>query len=300
MNSRPSWRLPASLAIGLVAVVCALVAAGRGAGLSGPVAYVHPPPVIAPIADAKAEAPPESGEPLRKPAAVAARSASTVTILVVGLGLGEAATRAAIGLPAEVALAFSPYGARTVEWQREAREAGHEVLVELPVEPADPARADAGPQVIRVAGTADTQIRALDWVLERASDPKGLLISAGAFAAAPNALAPVLNLLAGRGLVVVEVGGDHLAGTAAAAGAAHLGAAGPLDRDPQPDAIDTALREAEAAARRAGRAVAFVRAYPVSLSRVAAWSASLDATGTRLARLGDVLGRMEAVEGGRP
>ncbi|HMR31717.1 MAG TPA: divergent polysaccharide deacetylase family protein [Geminicoccaceae bacterium] len=299
MTSRPSWRLPALLGIGLVVLAAAAVGAGVARGVSVPLTYLHPPPVIARIADATAgeHAVPAVSAPQ---AAIAARVAPSITILVVGLGLAEAATRAAVGLPPEIALAFSPYADRTVEWQREARDAGHDVLVELPVEPADPARAHLGPQMIRLAGDPDANTRVLEWVMERADRASGLLLSAGVFATAPQSLSPVIARMAAEGLMMVELDGDHLGNAAAAAGARYRSALGPLDRDPQPDAIDRALRGTEESARRAGYVLAFVRPHPVSLARIAAWSASLDGTSVRLARLGDMPRETGSVEGTRP
>ena len=69
-----------------------------------------------------------------------------VAIIVEGLGLNSEATEAAIkSLPASVTLAFSPYTRDLQDWLRRATEAGHEVLVEVPLEsnrfPAD----DPGP-----------------------------------------------------------------------------------------------------------------------------------------------------------
>lgn len=298
MRGWPAWRLPALLGVGLLAVLGVYIGARLAAGLSEPAAYIQPPPLSAAIAEAGVGTPVAAEVPARTVATAVVGALPSLTILVAGLGLAETPTRTAIGLPAEIVLAFSPYAERTAEWQRSAAEAGHEVLVELPIEPSDPALTDAGPQMIRVASAAADKVRSLEWVLERSAAPKGLLVSAGGFAAAPGALAPVIDQAAGRGLAMVETGGEHLAGATAAAGVPHLSASGPLDRDPQPDAIDAALRDAEAAARRTGRVVAYLRPYPVSLARLAAWSASLDRTGVRLAPLGDLLGQ-ERPEGGR-
>lgn len=298
MRSWPAWRLPAFLGIGLLAVLGGYLGARLAVAPSVPLTYVQPPPVSAAIAEAGVGMPVAAEAPVRTVATAVAEALPSLTILVAGLGLAEAPTRAAIGLSAEIVLAFSPYAERTVEWQRSAAEAGHEVLVELPTEPSDSTRIDAGPQVIRVASAAADKVRSLEWVLERSVAPRGLLVSAGGFAAAPGALAPIIDQAAGRGLAVVETGGAYLADATAVAGVSHLSATGPLDRDPQPDAIDAALRGAEAAARRTGRAVAYLRPYPVSLARLAAWSASLDRTSIRLASLGNLLGG-ERPEGGR-
>src|SRR5690606_3469210 len=72
-----------------------------------------------------------------------------IAIIVAGLGLSEAATTAAIQqLPAEISLSFSPYSNRIEEWVAMARAAGHEVLIDLPMEPTSFPRDDPGPRAL--------------------------------------------------------------------------------------------------------------------------------------------------------
>ena len=63
-----------------------------------------------------------------------------------GLGLGPAATRAAIQLPGEITLAFSSHARDLQQWIDLARAAGHEVLLDLPMEPIGYPAMDPGPQ----------------------------------------------------------------------------------------------------------------------------------------------------------
>src|SRR3984885_6001362 len=59
-----------------------------------------------------------------------------VAVLLTGLGLSSAPTEAAINrLPPEVTLSFSPYAEHLGDWLQAARAAGHEVLLDLPLEP---------------------------------------------------------------------------------------------------------------------------------------------------------------------
>ena len=61
-----------------------------------------------------------------------------VALVIGGLGLNSRATQTAIeALPAEVTLSFSPYADGLQGWIDRARAAGHEVLLEIPMEPVD-------------------------------------------------------------------------------------------------------------------------------------------------------------------
>jgi polysaccharide deacetylase 2 family uncharacterized protein YibQ len=72
-----------------------------------------------------------------------------IAILISGLGPSGAATEAAIqGLPGAVSLAFWPYADRIDNWIRLARAAGHEVLLNLPMEPENYPAFDPGPKTL--------------------------------------------------------------------------------------------------------------------------------------------------------
>ncbi|HUO54457.1 MAG TPA: divergent polysaccharide deacetylase family protein, partial [Rhodoblastus sp.] len=84
--------------------------------------------------------------------------APRVAIVVGGMGLDVAATDNAIQrLPGAVSLAFAPYGAEVERQAAEARQAGHEILLQAPMEPFNPADSP-GPHVLRV----DDGAKALD------------------------------------------------------------------------------------------------------------------------------------------
>ena len=68
-----------------------------------------------------------------------------VAVVMSGLGLSNAATEAAIqGLPGAVTLAFQPYSDGLQRWIGLARAAGHETLLNLPMEPQDYPQSDPG------------------------------------------------------------------------------------------------------------------------------------------------------------
>ena len=61
-------------------------------------------------------------------------SRACVAVVVTGLGLADRLTERALALPGAVGLSFSPY-AGAAAWQSRARAAGHEVLLDLPLQP---------------------------------------------------------------------------------------------------------------------------------------------------------------------
>ncbi|MGE0409756.1 MAG: divergent polysaccharide deacetylase family protein, partial [Amphiplicatus sp.] len=92
-----------------------------------------------------------------------------VALIVGGLGLNQAMTERAIdALPPEVTLAFAPYAKDLEFWTARARRAGHEIMVELPME----GYADAeslGPAALLTSRSAAENQQRLDWALARFS-----------------------------------------------------------------------------------------------------------------------------------
>ena len=73
----------------------------------------------------------------------------SIAIVIGGLGFNARATTQAIDeLPPEVTLSFVPYAQDLQSWIDRARARGHEVMLELPMEPFDPDADDTGPQTL--------------------------------------------------------------------------------------------------------------------------------------------------------
>ena len=210
----------------------------------------------------------------------AACDGACVGLIVTGLGLIEHTTLLALSLPPEVGLSFSPY-ADAAAWQARARRQGHEVLLDLPLEPAHYPRDDTGPLTVPVAP------RGLEVALSRAlaagAGYVALSAHAGAFSAADASFAEVAQLLQQRGLGLIELGGDALAGAARAGGLPYAEALGPVEADRSAEAFARALADFETAALHGGAVLALVQPTPAGLDRLAAWLETLPAKGLRLA-----------------
>ncbi len=211
-----------------------------------------------------------------------------IALLVVGLGLQADLTDAAIDLPGELSLHFSAYAPDLPVWFGRARRAGHEVLLDLPMEPPDYPASDPGPHTLLDGASNADNLKRLDWLLARAT---GYLAVAGGgtrFTTSERAAA-VLNVLAERGLALVEFGRGNLATSAAAVGLPYASAPMVIDADPSMLSIDHALAGLETEARQKGSAVAIVQGYPISLDRLRRWAVGLGDKGLVLAPVSAVV-----------
>jgi len=200
-----------------------------------------------------------------------------VAILVTGLGISQSATGDAIvRLPPEVTLAFAPYGGDLERLVARARNAGHEVMLQVPMQPFDYPDNDPGPHTLTVEADTDENIERLHWVMGRFSGYTGIVNFMGArFTADADVLAPIVEEIAGRGLAIVDDGSSSRAQLAPLARAADVPTARAgfvLDAVPRAEAIDAVLADLEAHASEHGFAFATASALPVSVARIEAWA----------------------------
>ncbi len=71
-----------------------------------------------------------------------------IALLVAGLGINAAYTEQAIALPEYISLSFSPYAPNLAAQVKRARDAGHEVWLNLPMQPEDYPASDPGPYAL--------------------------------------------------------------------------------------------------------------------------------------------------------
>jgi polysaccharide deacetylase 2 family uncharacterized protein YibQ len=214
--------------------------------------------------------------------------APKISLIVGGLGLKASHTLSAINdLPPEVTLSFVPYADDLQTWINRARAAGHEVLLELPMEPYDYPNVDTGPYTLLTTAKPDENIRRLNLLLGKASGYFGVTNYQGAkFATDAHAATPVFQALKSRGLIFVNDGAaarSVLPDTAKTTGIAFDVADRIVDVEPSADAIDRQLLQLEATALQNGDAVGVGYAYPVTIEQFRIWTQGLKAKGYQLA-----------------
>lgn len=212
-----------------------------------------------------------------------------IAVVLGNLGLSDAATEAAIQqLPGAITLAFSPYaGVEVIKWIDLARAAGHEVMLDLPMEPSSYPLDDPGPHTLLTSLTPSQNLERLAWILSRFTGYVGVTDYMGSrFTTSTQSLRPILAELAARGLLFVDSRSADRSMALEIAAQVGLPRAGNdrfIDEMAARHAIDQRLKDVEALARRNGEALAMGLSYPVTIERVAVWAAGLEARGFVLA-----------------
>jgi polysaccharide deacetylase 2 family uncharacterized protein YibQ len=200
-----------------------------------------------------------------------------VAIVIGGLGLSQTGTQTAIGkLPPEVTLGFAPQGNSLGRWMQAARREGHEIVMQVPLEPFDFPNVNPGRNTLTVEASSDENLKNLRWTLSRTTNYTAVMNYMGArFSTSPEAMGAMMAELGKRGIGYVDDGSSarslapELAlknGVPFAAGDAIID--GVQDRA----AILNKLDELERIARAKGIAIGTGSAFDVTVDAVTSWA----------------------------
>ena len=200
-----------------------------------------------------------------------------VAIVIGGLGLSQTGTQQAIGkLPPEVTLGFAPQGNSLGRWMQAARREGHEIVMQVPLEPFDFPNVNPGRNTLTVDAGADENLTKLRWTLSRTTNYTAVMNYMGArFSASPEAMGAMMAELGKRGVGYIDDGSSARSlapeqalknGVPFAAGNAIIDAV--QDRG----AILNKLDELERTARAKGFAIGTGNAFDVTVDAVTSWA----------------------------
>lgn len=199
-----------------------------------------------------------------------------VAIVIGGLGVSQTGTQYAIDrLPAEVTLGFASQGNSLQRWMQTARRKGHELVMQVPLEPFDYPNVDPGRNTLTVDGSVEANLKNLRWALSRITNYTGIMNYMGArFTADAAAMGPVMDELGKRGLLYLDDGSSarSVAPELALKAAVPIATAdGPIDAVRDRGEILKKLDEMERVARAKGFALATGSAFDVTVDAVSSW-----------------------------
>ncbi|GAB5502293.1 divergent polysaccharide deacetylase family protein [Pyruvatibacter sp.] len=225
-----------------------------------------------------------------------------VAIMIMGFGLNRTfAERALEQLPADISLAFTPYSSELQNQINAARADGHEVALELPMEPFDYPDNDPGPYTLLTNLPAEANRKRLEWLLARTTGYFATVNrQGGRFLSESESLAPIMTALMERGVGFVDTGDGARNATEDAVPEGFNWAVGNrvVDAAKSPRQIDKALADLEEAARDNGMAVGIGTALPITVERVAQWAESLAEKGIDLVPVSAALAHGTSVPAG--
>ncbi|WP_169566178.1 divergent polysaccharide deacetylase family protein [Sneathiella limimaris] len=221
-----------------------------------------------------------------------------IAIVMSDMGMSTSATQTAIQkLPGAITLSFNPYARNLQDWINQARAAGHEVLLQLPMEPMGYPKNDPGPHSLLTSLTDRENLNRLDWMLGRFTGYSGVTNQMGSrFTSSATDIEPILNVLNERGLLFLDGRTSSKSVASRVASSINMPVSVNnrfLDNKADRATIDARLADLERIARYTGTAVGVGYPYPVTLERLAVWAQTLNRKGLVLAPISATVNRQE-------
>jgi uncharacterized protein len=221
------------------------------------------------------------------PLAVTTSGRPKITILLGGMGLNPRLTDRAIkDLPGDVSFGFAPYGDNLQEQVNRARARGHEIMLQVPMEPVGYPGNNPGPNTLLTDAPDDANLKALHWHMSRFSGYSGVTNYMGArLLVTEQAMRPVMQEIKKRGLVYLEDATVNLTLSPKVVKEVRLPmqhATMVIDSDPTAAAIADALQKLEDEAVANGFAIGTGSGLEVTIETVAEWAKGLQEKGILL------------------
>ncbi len=259
----------------------------------------HPIQVETPIVTGGEEAPPPSPQQAtitipvtpEKPETLPPGTHPEIAIVIDDVGVDLKGSEKAIALPAPITLSFLPYATRLREQTADARRAGHELILHMPMEPIG--HEDPGPGALLV----DLPMRDLQERFETALSSftgfDGVNNHMGSkFTAYPEGMNMVMDELAQRHLFFLDSKTSAQSiglKIAQEKGLPTVSRDVFLDDDQSPDIIRKQLEATEHIARRKGYAVAIGHPHAATMEVLTAWIKDAQSRGFVLVPLHDLV-----------
>jgi len=203
-----------------------------------------------------------------------------IALIVTNLGLSATYTKAALKLlPEDITLSFSHVAPRLKSWIREARQKGHEVLMDIPMEPLGFPKNDPGRATLLTSSNEVENLNRLEHVMKKAGGYVGLLGTLGTkFMLHSETFLPVLKTIKQRGLIYVDSRSTSRSLGPELASSIQLPRAFNnifIDKEPSNQKIKDKLDELEKIALKKRFAVGIAQPFPLTIEILSQWAEKL-------------------------
>ena len=211
-----------------------------------------------------------------------------IALIISNLGLSETYTKVALELlPEDITLSFSHVAPRLKTWVREARQKGHEILLDMPMEPIGFPKNDPGRATLLTSSNEVENLNRLEHIMKQAGGYVGLLGTLGTkFMLHSETFLPVLKSIKQRGLIYVDSRSTSRSLGPELASSIQLPKAFNnvfVDREPSQEKIKNKLDELERIALKRRFAVGIAQPFPITIEILSQWTERLKAKQIALA-----------------
>ncbi len=216
-----------------------------------------------------------------------------IALIVDDYGLSESASESVIqNLPSTVSLMLSPYSKGADSWQKKAREAGHELWINLPFEQSGNPADDPGPRALLSNASIMQNEENMNWNLGATTGFSGVSsYTDDVFDVASATLQPLMRDAFRRGLGYIELNtsaSDFLQTTAFNENAPYVKVDLHINDDNQDG---SPFKKLEFIAQEKGYAVGVLKPRSSTLLGVSKWIETLEKKGIELVPVSYIAGR---------
>jgi polysaccharide deacetylase 2 family uncharacterized protein YibQ len=214
-----------------------------------------------------------------KIATTSSKTGPVVAIIINNLGLSKSTTEDSFTLPAEVTLSFSPYSTNIDEYVGAAKKNGHEIMINLPLEPKNYPYDDPGNMGLISSLSQEENLTRLEQVLNRTKEKIGIFTSPNEkFSQSETAIIPIINKLKSMNLLVVFSGDNNkvIEKVAKSQNFPLYYTDLKIDENINAEAIDKQLELIEKFAKEYGGVIATGSPYPITINKIEEWIYTLE------------------------
>ena len=203
-----------------------------------------------------------------------------IALIISNLGLSDTYTKATLELlPEDITLSFSHVAPRLKSWVREARQKGHEILLDIPMEPIGFPKNDPGRATLLTSSNEVENLNRLEHIMKQAGGYVGLLGTLGTkFMLHSETFLPVLRSIKQRGLIYVDSRSTSRSLGPELASSIQLPKAFNnvfVDKEPSQEKIKNKLDELERIALKRRFAVGIAQPLPITIEILSQWTKEL-------------------------
>ena len=203
-----------------------------------------------------------------------------IALIIKNLGLSDTYTKATLELlPEDITLSFSHVAPRLKNWVREARQKGHEILLDIPMEPIGFPKNDPGRATLLTSSNEVENLNRLEHIMKQAGGYVGLLGTLGTkFMLHSETFLPVLRSIKQRGLIYVDSRSTSRSLGPELASSIQLPKAFNnvfVDKEPSQEKIKNKLDELERIALKRRFAVGIAQPLPITIEILSQWTKGL-------------------------
>jgi len=253
--------------------------------------------------DGPASAVASADQPWRKYAALTQDTGDkpVIAIVIDDAGLDQPRTARTVDLPGPITISYLPYARDLQSQVNAARNAGHEVMLHMPMEPSS-ATIDPGPHALLARYDRQKILNEMTWMLDRFDGYVGVNNHMGSkFTADPERMRVVMEVMKSRGLMFLDsrTSADSVGySTASSFGVPAITRDIFIDDADDAAKIADMLARTENVARKQGFAIAIGHPRDLTIGALRKWIPEIQAKGFVLVPVTDVLRRsMKSVTG---